>query len=241
MNRFVYIIEYLPKRYSASPEQDNARRMCWDFKKGILSDRVRDAFISKVRAIQNDSGKRCMVCFIPASTKEKTILRFSRLSSALKTEGFDVEEHAVFNTSDREAEHINGKSDNPTRTFGFNESKIRERIIILIDDIFTRGRTFNQTAAKLKEMGAIDVIGLFLAKTVNPDYHQADRGSNVINSEYEPDVEDIYLDDMEFEMEYDQYPIYNPDEEYMAEDLDQFDPDFEDLDCYDDNPENELY
>lgn len=236
MSRFVYITEYLPKRYIASPDQDSDRRMCWDFKKGILSDRVRDAFISKVRAIQNDSGQRCTVCFIPASTKEKTSLRFSRLSSALRKEGFDVEEHAIYNASDREAEHIGGKSENPTRTFGFNESAIRGRRIILIDDIITRGRTFNQTAARLMELGAADVTGLFLAKTANPDYHLSCHPSYETDPEYEPDIEDIYPDEMDFEPEYDQDSFYDPEYDYMEEE-----PDFDAPDCYDYDPSDEQY
>ena len=43
--------------------------------------------------------------------------------------------------------------------------------VILVDDVITRGRTFCQTADKLMQNGASSVVGLFVAKTVNPDWN----------------------------------------------------------------------
>ena len=43
--------------------------------------------------------------------------------------------------------------------------------VILIDDVITRGRTFTQTASKILANGASCVIGMFVAKTVNPDWN----------------------------------------------------------------------
>ena len=70
--------------------------------------------------------------------------------------------------------------------------------VILIDDIITRGTTFNKTADKLESMGAVCVTGLFLAKTINPDYVGYSSGM------YEPDDEPYY-DDYYEEETYDNY------------------------------------
>jgi predicted amidophosphoribosyltransferase len=43
--------------------------------------------------------------------------------------------------------------------------------VILIDDVITRGRTFTQTASKILANGASSVTGMFVAKTVNPDWN----------------------------------------------------------------------
>jgi predicted amidophosphoribosyltransferase len=48
------------------------------------------------------------------------------------------------------------------------DSSVRGMNIILIDDVITRGQTFNDTGRKLMAAGAASVTGLFLAKTVHP-------------------------------------------------------------------------
>jgi predicted amidophosphoribosyltransferase len=47
----------------------------------------------------------------------------------------------------------------------------RGKKVILVDDVITRGRTFVQTADKLIANGASSVEGMFVAKTVNPDWN----------------------------------------------------------------------
>lgn len=48
---------------------------------------------------------------------------------------------------------------------------IQGKKVILIDDVITRGRTFSDTAIKMINKGASSVVGLFVAKTVNPDWN----------------------------------------------------------------------
>jgi predicted amidophosphoribosyltransferase len=76
---------------------------------------------------------------------------------------------AITKSSDSESGYIAGKSGNPTADFVFNPSYFRGKKVILIDDVITRGRTFTDTALKLDINGAMSVVGLFVAKTVNPD------------------------------------------------------------------------
>lgn len=101
--------------------------------------------------------------------------------------GYSVKENAVFNEYDTEAGHINGKSSNPISSFGFDKNAVMGQKVIIIDDIITRGKTFNMTAEKLESLGASCVIGLFLAKTINPDW--ASR-STYYAEDYEPDYND---------------------------------------------------
>ena len=77
---------------------------------------------------------------------------------------------------------------------------IKGKNIVLIDDIITRGVTFNQVAAKLISLGALSVFGLFLAKTINPDYHP---GAAYFPEDYdEPDYDEPDYDE---EDTYDRY------------------------------------
>ena len=65
---------------------------------------------------------------------------------------------------------VGGKKRNPAENFRIDKNDVTNQNIILIDDVITRGTTFVRTADKLVENGANQVIGFFLAKTINPDW-----------------------------------------------------------------------
>nr|WP_297654907.1 phosphoribosyltransferase [uncultured Prevotella sp.] len=171
MNNYYYLKEYLPKRYNASAEQLADRQTCYNFKDGILSEEVSKSFLNKIEAITQGNKAAWRICFIPASTQVKTIMRYTNLMSAIQSAGYTADMFTVYNEYDREAEHITGKTNNPIEGFGFKADGIVGKNVIVIDDIITRGTTFNMVAEKLLTMGATTVTGLFLAKTINPDYN----------------------------------------------------------------------
>lgn len=171
MNNYFYIKEYLPKRYMATIEQEQDRDMCYAFKNGILTDTMRNLFLDKIKEITHNQKEGWTICFIPASSTQNTLTRFKNLAVALNNAGYNVEQKAIYNTHDKESGYLTGKSGNPIDGFGFDDSKIFGRNILLIDDIITRGTTFELTANALKSIGAKSVTGLFLAKTINPDFH----------------------------------------------------------------------
>lgn len=188
MSNYFYITEYLPVRYEATAQQAKDRAMCYSFKDGVLTDEVKNAFLSKIQEITEGDKEGWVICFIPASTKSKTESRYAKLSSFLSSQGYDVQKDAVFNRYDTDAGHLSGKSSDPAASFGVLCNSILWKKVILIDDIITRGTTFNQVAENLKLGGASEVTGLFLAKTINPDYHP----SNYEDDYYEPDYDDYY-------------------------------------------------
>ena len=197
------ILEYLPKRYEATKEQEQNRQICYNFKDGYLSETVKKAFLDKIREITGNNTTGWLICFIPASTSAKTERRFSKLADAIRSEGYDVELRTVYNKYDTEAGHISGKSSNPIEVFGFNAESVNGKNIILIDDIITRGTTFSQVSNKLSAFGAISVSGLFLARTINPDYHP----HNSVYDDFDPEsyYEEEYEPDFYEEETYERY------------------------------------
>lgn len=197
------ILEYLPKRYEATQEQEQNRQICYNFKDGYLSETVKNAFLDKIREITGNNTTGWLICFIPASTSAKTERRFSKLADAIRSEGYDVELRTVYNKYDTEAGHISGKSSNPIEAFGFNAESVNGKNIILIDDIITRGTTFSQVSNKLSAFGAISVSGLFLARTINPDYHP----HNSVYDDFDPEsyYEEEYEPDFYEEETYERY------------------------------------
>lgn len=171
MKTYQYLKDYLPVRYQANAQQLADRQTCYNFKNGNLNDEIKSGFLNKIQEITNGEKTSWCICFIPASTKSKTQTRYKKLAEAIQTAGYKVAINAIYNEHDHEAGHLTGKTGNPIEGFGFNTSEIAGKKIIVIDDIITRGRTFQMVAEKLETMGAASVTGVFLAKTFNPDYH----------------------------------------------------------------------
>lgn len=198
MNNYHYLKDYLPVRYQANAQQLADRQTCYNFKDGNINDEVKSGFQNKIQEITNGEKTGWVICFIPASTKSKTQTRYKKLAEAIQASGYMVAINAIYNEHDHEAGHLTGKTGNPIEGFGFNTSGIAGKKIIVIDDIITRGKTFQMVAEKLMAMGATTVTGLFLAKTINPDYtpyidpaefYEEEQTYDCYNGSYAQDVE----------------------------------------------------
>ena len=198
MNNYHYLKDYLPVRYQANAQQLADRQTCYNFKDGNINDEVKSGFLNKIQEITNGEKTGWDICFIPASTKSKTQTRYKKLAEAIQASGYKVAIDAIYNEHDHEAGHLTGKTGNPIEGFGFNTSGIAGKKIIVIDDIITRGKTFQMVAEKLMAMGATTVTGLFLAKTINPDYtpyidpaefYEEEQTYDCYNGSYAQDVE----------------------------------------------------
>ena len=198
MNNYHYLKDYLPVRYQANAQQLADRQTCYNFKDGNINDEVKSGFLNKIQEITNGEKTGWAICFIPASTKSKAQTRYKKLAEAIQASGYKVAIDAIYNEHDHEAGHLTGKTGNPIEGFGFNTSGIAGKKIIVIDDIITRGKTFQMVAEKLMAMGATTVTGLFLAKTINPDYtpyidpaefYEEEQTYDCYNGSYAQDVE----------------------------------------------------
>ena len=207
------LMDYLPKRYPATPQQQADRNEVYRFKDGNCSSRVLNGLVSEINRITGTSKDRYLICFIPASTTAKTRTRFQGLATSLRNStGCKVSLTGIRNAYDRESSTVTGKTNDPTASFCVNPEEVRGMKIILIDDVITRGRSFNDCAAKLMAAGATSVEGLFVAKTINPDYisHGCGYGFDPdcfyedefdpmdYDDCYEPDPEDFYDEPEEY-------------------------------------------
>lgn len=168
---YTYLKEYLPVRYSATLEQKSDRQIVYDFKNGYCSLSVKNALVDRIRDIrQCFNGFNWRICFIPASTHAKTIARYKSLADFLQREtDIPCGISTIETIHDEESGYIGVKKANPADNFRINSSEVSNMNIILIDDVITRGTIFVRTADKLVANGAKQVVGLFLAKTINPD------------------------------------------------------------------------
>ena len=172
---YAHVLEYLPTRYSATYSQREDRSAVYRFKDtGICEGRIFDGFVNIIKQIAGNNKSDYVICFIPASSQSKTYTRYSSLATRLENAtGVKACFGAIKRSVDKASGYLNGKSGNPIEGLSYDSSYFRGKKVILIDDVITRGRTFCMTANELLDRGAIDVVGLFVAKTINPDWNRA--------------------------------------------------------------------
>ena len=171
---YAHVLEYIPTRHAATAAQKSDRTAVYDFKNGYCNSRIFEGFVEAIKHLVGYAKSDYVLCFIPASTQWKTQRRYADLARRLQeATGVTACFNEIYRTEDHEAGHLYGGTVNPTEGVGFNSSCFRGKKVILIDDVITRGRTFCSTANALLDRGASDVVGLFVAKTVNPDWKAA--------------------------------------------------------------------
>lgn len=163
---YVNLMEYLPMRYPPTLEEEKNRRIVSNFKRGRCSLELKNKFTDAIKQLKEErKDVKLRVCFMPATTADKTALRYSQLATAIETEtGIPSDYHTILPKRATEL-MATGKTD-PAEDFLFNKEQIEGKDIILIGDIITTGTNFTKTCQKLTELGAKSVIGLFLAKTI---------------------------------------------------------------------------
>lgn len=175
MSRHSYtsVLEYIPQRYAGlDSKQQKDRQTVYLFKEGICTPRVISLLMGKIKDVVGSNPSEWVVCFIPASTKIKHLKRYSCLCDFLNSHSYlacPAYIDAIDVAYDRESGHISGKSDNPTDNMQFRANRFAGKKVVLVDDVRTRGVTFDRTADKLVSLGAVEVFGVFLAQTVHPN------------------------------------------------------------------------
>lgn len=168
-----YLMDYLPVRYDGTAEQIQNRSAIFNFKDGCCGHRIINGLAEGVRRL---ADSKTVVCFVPASTFFKTKRRYEDVADNLYSiTGVRCSYTAISKSEDGEAGHISGKSSDPAAEFQFDTSFFSGKKVILIDDVITRGTTLESTARRLTSMGATEVIGLVVGKTINPDWTGAEN------------------------------------------------------------------
>lgn len=168
--QYTNILEYVPKRFMATIEQDIDREIVYSFKKGYCSEELKEKIVDKIKMLMSSCpGGYWEVCFIHASSHNRTVNRYSQLRRYLSDRlGIECSIDVITKEHDEESGYKTVKKSNPAEDFRIERNKVIGKKIILIDDVITRGRTFCCTADKLIECGTSNVLGLFVAKTIHP-------------------------------------------------------------------------
>jgi predicted amidophosphoribosyltransferase len=168
--RSLSIGDYYPVRYtSIESREDQLRKFVWRFKDGDYVDLNFDV-LEELRRLLNSihiSIEDFVLIAIPASTMEKTKKRYEyflpklaeKINKTLAANAITTDDHT----------ELKGTRLSRVKHFHFSPELYRGKGVILFDDVITTGDTFKQTAVKLIDSGASNVIGIFIARTVYKD------------------------------------------------------------------------
>lgn len=164
---YFYYMAYYPTRFKVSEELQEVRRDIWNFKDGTISTQVAESLkedISQYGLTQ--PMNEWWLCIIPASTEEKTRIRFMAFCETY-CQGTQINNgyNLLKVQGQREARHLTKDRNSISILNSIDFGSVRGKRILLFDDIYTTGRSFTRVARHLTFLGAIEVVGLFLGKT----------------------------------------------------------------------------
>ncbi|OYU82557.1 MAG: hypothetical protein CFE24_15130 [Flavobacterium sp. BFFFF2] len=161
------IFDYYPKNRFPEVDEDiqQIRKVVYAFKDGNINLEPMVDYIGKLILNENFQLDNTILIPIPASTKAKTIIRYSKIIEPLAKKINAKNGYNFITTTDHEPNrgHAGG---NKIEHFTFHHSPYSGLNVILIDDVRTSGTTFKQTAQRILELGANSVRGVFIAKTI---------------------------------------------------------------------------
>jgi ATP-dependent DNA helicase RecQ len=163
---YYYYFEYYPIKFKVSDEFVKIRKLIWTFKDGgaeILFGENVSSGIDDFNLTKPISD--WWLCVIPASTKDKTVSRFKNFCIGYSKCGINNGFELVKNLSDRESIHLQENRGAINILDAIDFGNVTGKNILLFDDIYTTGKSFLKVARRLKSLGAVEVVGLFLGKT----------------------------------------------------------------------------
>jgi phosphoribosylpyrophosphate synthetase len=167
-HKAAYCFDYYPKNRfpSVTAQQEADRRAVWNFKDGSYTyglNRLADFLDGN---FTKEEMKNVVVCVIPASTQYKNDIRYKTMCTKIAEKFPVINGYNYITINADRSDSSTQKSSDTVWNLSFSSS-VRGKTVVLFDDITTRGTSFIQVANKLKEVGASNVHGFFLGKTLS--------------------------------------------------------------------------
>lgn len=186
---YSYLLNYYPTtcEFEATQEEWNDRRVVWNFKNTpgkttyfehktalnyiipILSERLRSTF-------GDDLNEITLVC-IPASSSQKTQLRYEEFSDRLcKATGMTNSYPYITVQGKRGAKH-EGEETIGDISYSIDKEFFNGRNILLFDDVITKGASMRTWKSKMETLGATVFAAMTIGKTTHErpnDQHNTD-------------------------------------------------------------------
>ena len=167
---FKCILKYIPSRYCNLKDWQIAnQKYVYAFKdKGEMKTEHKEKLLKTIKEIAGKDTTNCLLCFIPASTKERHQRRYGKLALYLQNNlDFPVMIDGI-TCDDRNSVHLKENKDlHPIFDFILNADFFGKKVI-LFDDVITTGESLRSIGGAVDDMGAYSVYGVIYAMTIHP-------------------------------------------------------------------------
>lgn len=177
-----YFHDYVPVGTSGINHQDyyHIRRLVWDFKyahdnvtpynhvKALC--KVYEMVAQDILSVFGEDASKLTLFCVPASTHEKTWLRYCEFSRLLcRHTGMTDSFSYVSMMTDRTPKHEGGyrKDNYVLDTYFFNG-----KFVLMFDDVITTGESLNMARMVLEKAGATVIVAYSIAKTIKVKNYQ---------------------------------------------------------------------
>ena len=178
--KYTYLFNYYPTTcdFEATESEWNNRWLVWNFKNtpGKTSNSDHTEALNNIvprlkELLVNTFGlhnlKELVLVCIPASSQQKTSLRYQEFSQMLCTETGMISAYDKMTvTGERIAKHLGGTS-NSMNGIDFDTNFFKDKVVILFDDIITKGNSMLSFKRKMEELGATVIGGFSIGKTTH--------------------------------------------------------------------------
>lgn len=156
---------YYPTRFtSISADSQEARRLVYNFKDGVAHNTVKDLVVNKIKSTFNsgDISKLCFAC-IPASTRSVNQNRYEDFSREVcQTLGMANAFDYITITKEKTPSHLGGSD---SAEYSYDKSFFNGKLVVLFDDIVTRGGSISSMKSELEGLGAVVICAVSIGRT----------------------------------------------------------------------------
>ena len=177
--RYSYCVYYYPTTcdFEATDSEWEDRKLIWNFKndpsKGISFAKHQSA-LKKVVAMmkeklvstfRSENLKYLTLVCIPASTQHKSQARFEEFSTSLCRETGMENGYPHIRVIEDKLERRSGGTSIDLSKISFDKDYFKNKIVILFDDVITRGDSMRTMKMRMEQLGATVVGGISIGKT----------------------------------------------------------------------------
>ena len=162
---YYFFYYYYPTRFmTVSEDSQRARMLIYDFKDGKAHNTVKKLVIDKLRSTfsESDLSHMTFVC-IPASTREANQSRYENFSNEIcqALNMYNGYEHIVI-VKEKSPSHLGGTDG---AEYSFDGCFFKGKLVVLFDDIVTRGHSVSSMKYELELRGATIICALSIGRT----------------------------------------------------------------------------
>ena len=163
---FRYLHDYVPQRLQYLDCERKVANRLYSFKAGDYTHDMLYEFVDLLKEQELDKFRFLLIC-MPASTQYKTVKRYENFSDHLcRVMGWE-DGFGIIRPIDHASQHESGRRVIlDERHYFIDYNRLKGKRVMLLDDVFTTGKTLLSLAGIIRRAGGYPTDAIFYCKTL---------------------------------------------------------------------------